>query len=432
MRQFVSFFIGVVACGLSIPAFASGHIERSNEDLFITIFIVAVFGVVGYVYCTMKICNEEVQDTSSGEQLNKPNEASNKIIKNCVDTSKSEEYDAAKTMAFLNSAPLPLNMPVAKSAIESISQIDREIYGHAWLLIVGGKQRSAGFKMMTELSQKGITEASLVLAMFSEDQAKRKQLVKKAANAGNPEGMWQYSNFLPHSFCPNPNNKDDAYWESLVLEAAEKGNVDAMLEMGNVCHRREHFAESMYWYAMAYYNDHPEAEQSITMIAKKWKDAGMPRKYQVGSLNFDKARFESALYKLELEANVRTTVSMDQLLRNSLAGVALSGYIAGGIFETNENYEMAYTTYNMLANNNDPHGLKCYADMLITGQGVEQDIVGAFRMFAEAAEFGERGAMFMMGEYFKKENKNLAAFWYGLSHVRGYEYALPGLIQLVE
>ena len=51
------------------------------------------------------------------------------------------------------------------------------------------------------------------------------------------------------------NNANDKLWVETVLDAAERGSVDAMNEMGNICNRWAHFAESMYWYAMA--NAHP-------------------------------------------------------------------------------------------------------------------------------------------------------------------------------
>ena len=47
-----------------------------------------------------------------------------------------------------------------------------------------------------------------------------------------------------------------------------------------------------------------------------------------------------------------------------------------------------------------------------------------------AAERGEREAMFVMGEFTKGSNKNIAAYWYGLSHTRGYEDSLDRLIQI--
>ena len=68
--------------------------------------------------------------------------------------------------------------------------------------------------------------------------------------------------------------------------------------------------------------------------------------------------------------------------------------------------------------------------MLATGRGVAKDLQSALRFYQKAAELGEREAMFVMGEFTKETNKNIAAYWYGISHSRGYQHAQTRLIQL--
>lgn len=88
--------------------------------------------------------------------------------------------------------------------------------------------------------------------------------------------------------------------------------------------------------------------------------------------------------------------------------------------------------YNALAFENDAHAVKCYADMLATGKGVERDMQNAVRFYSLAAEPGERSAMFVVDEFTKGQNKNLVAYWYGVSHTRGYEHSLQWMIQLAQ
>ena len=71
------------------------------------------------------------------------------------------------------------------------------------------------------------------------------------------------------------------------------------------------------------------------------------------------------------------------------------------------------------------------ADMLMTGKGTERNVNDAIRMYQQAAELGECGAMFIMGQFEKSSNKLKSAYWYGLSHTRGFEHALSGLMDLV-
>ena len=60
---------------------------------------------------------------------------------------------------------------------------NEEKYGKAWLMIVG-QNRQQGLQIMRELDAAGFIEASIALAMFTEDPAERKRLAKKAADAG--------------------------------------------------------------------------------------------------------------------------------------------------------------------------------------------------------------------------------------------------------
>lgn len=308
---------------------------------------------------------------------------------------------------------------------------DREKYGYAWLQIVGQKNRAKGLQIMKELSDGGFIEASIALAMFTEDPTERKALYKKAADANHPEGLWGYSGFLQHSFVPNPKNPADAQWEAICLKAAQLGSVDAMNEMGNIYNRRNQYTRSMYWYAMANLNDFPRGQISVNGIAQKWLHDDMPYNYEPGD-DFSEVKHKCALFYLELWADQEITTPIDEYIRMNLAGEPLAAYLTGDMFEQAGNYEMAYKMYNAIAFENDAHGLKCYADMLFTGRGVEKDMQGALKMYSSSAERGDRAAMFVVGEFTKNTNANLAAYWYGVAHSRGYQHALPRLMQLAK
>lgn len=306
---------------------------------------------------------------------------------------------------------------------------DREKYGQAWLQIVGQKERAQGLQTMKEMSDKGFIEGTIALAMFTENHLERKALYKKAADENHPEGLWGYSNFLEHSFVPDPDDPDDAEWESYCLKAAQCGSVDAMNEMGNIFNRRDQFPQSMYWYAMANTNDFPNGQISLNGIARKWKAAGMPYEYEE-SEGFTEAKYKCALFYLEVWSELEITTPIDEYIKLNLDGEPMAAYLTGDAFENAGNMEMAYKMYNAIAFENDAHGLKCYADMLFTGRGVEKDMQGAFNAYQKAAEGGDRAAMFVVGEFTKKQNPNLAAYWYGVAHTRGYQHALQRLKQL--
>ena len=342
------------------------------------------------------------------------------------DTDKSD----AEELKEINMIKTAVDAP-KEAAVENDKSSDvEERYGRAWLLIIGQTQIHDGLKIMKELDKEGYSEATVALGMFPESQEQRKQYVMKAADAGNIEGLWEYSGLLQHSYCPDPKNPNDALWENYCLNAAEGGSVDAMNEMGNVFNRRGKLIESAYWYAMARAHGHKSGEISLNGIARKWRLSGCPREFVAGSPRFDIPRHKCALAYLELYSDSEMTVSIDEIIKFVLDGVPIAAYLAGETFESTNNPEMAYKMYNAIAFENDPHGLKCYADMLLAGIGVEKDVESAMGFYKLAAEKGDREAMFITGEFSKDTNKYTAAYWYGLSHTRGYEPALSRLIEL--
>lgn len=307
-----------------------------------------------------------------------------------------------------------------------------EKYGKACLLTFSGNKKSfeKGYKLFVELDQEGFVEASLVLAMMSGNPSDKYTYITKAARTGNCEAIWQSTMFMPHSFIPNRAIAQDALWEDTCLKAAERFNVDAMNEIGNVYNRRKNYAEAMYWYSMANAYGHKEGKISQTGLASNWLAAGAPRTFQQGSPRFDKARFDCAICYLEWNAGMTISKPIQEIVAYVLAGIPIAAFLAGDIFESQKNDEMAYKMYNAIAFTNDPHGLRCYADMLMMGKGTVQDPKTAQEYYKMAANGGDREAMYITGEFLKGTNVNLAAYWYGLSHVRGYKMATERLKQL--
>ena len=308
----------------------------------------------------------------------------------------------------------------------------REKYGRAWLLIAGKKEKERGLQMMHELDEAGFVEGSIALSMFCENLIDKSILAKKAADAGNPEGLWTYCNCLPHSEIPDPELFIDETWEKTCLAAAEKGSVDAMLEMGNVYRRRGHFSESMYWYAMANACGHPEGKNSMKGIAMEWVLNGCPREYVKGSPQFDVARHQCAVAYLELNSDSDITSNPHDFSKMVDEGVPIAGYFLGELFKDMGRADGAYQAYDAIASHNDAHALKCCAEMLSAGNGVQKNAMNSVHMYKRAAELGDREAMRALGVLIESANKDLAAYWYGVSHTRGYGRSLQELIRLAQ
>ena len=114
-------------------------------------------------------------------------------------------------------------------------------------------------------------------------------------------------------------------------------------------------------------------------------------------------------------------------------GMERSKGFIGDAFEQMGNYQTAYTAYYILTTKfDDAHATKCCADMQFAGKGIEKDVQNAFYLMIAAAEGGDVPAMFAAGEFMKGQSKKQAAYWYGLSHSRGYGPSLQRLIQLAQ
>ena len=75
--------------------------------------------------------------------------------------------------------------------------------------------------------------------------------------------------------------------------------------------------------------------------------------------------------------------------------------------------------YKKAADLGDGNGSRCYADMLITGNGVEKDFRLAMHYYADAADKGVPEAAFVLGEYLRNNGDRVNA-------LKAYKQALAG------
>ncbi len=275
-------------------------------------------------------------------------------------------------------------------------------------------------------------EAGIVLGQYFQqtDRVRAQMYFKAAADAGIAEGQWGYACTIPHSNIPDMSNANDHEWVTYCLAAAEGGCPDGANEMGNICHRKGFYAESMYWYGMAYALEHRSGMVSMQGMTQEWMQNGSPKEYKAFTDNYTEDRHKTALLLFRMFESFDKEL-VDELMTLMLGGENLAGFILGKLFEQSNNDEMTYTVCNATAFENHPHALRCYADLLGQGKGCEKDIPAAMRIYQQAAEKGEPNAMFMMGEAARAEkNLPLAAAWYGKAYSRGLEAAGVRLKQM--
>ena len=163
------------------------------------------------------------------------------------------------------------------------------------------------------------------------------------------------------------------------------------------------------------------ATEGTTIKDPRYKanvDSARKHKIYVGSYHV----YSSKTTAYQQFANFKSVVSKKK--QDLIPVLDIEGHHSG-------NLNMAFQAYKAIASEFDPHGLKCYADMLVTGRGTERNIKEAFEQYEEAAECGDIESMFTMGEYYRNEGKrNIAAYWYGKAYARGYAPAETRLIQM--
>lgn len=84
-----------------------------------------------------------------------------------------------------------------------------------------------------------------------------------------------------------------------------------------------------------------------------------------------------------------------------------------------ENLEQAVFWYKKAADLNDGNGVRCYADMLITGRGVSRNPQEAFEYYFKAANAGVPEALFVIGEYYRNNGERENA-------LKAYQAAVDG------
>ena len=307
-------------------------------------------------------------------------------------------------------------------------------YGRQYLLLFDKTTRERGYAELEKL-ERSFPEAGVVVGQYYQGQGQDLQRAamhfKAAADAGIAEGQWSYSQLLQHSYILDLSKAEDKEYLKYCLMAAEGGCSDAANEMGNICHRKGYYAESTYWYGMAYALEHPAGMISLRGIAKEWQQQGISKEFTPHLDGFTEGRHSTALILNKMFICPLEVDDLEELHILTLQGENLAGFILAKVFEQQNHDDMAYEIYNTLAFEKHPYALRCYADMLFNGKGTAKDMAGAFRMYKLSAERGDATAMFVMGQKAVKEGDLLmAACWFGQAYSRGLDMAGDWLVKI--
>lgn len=305
-------------------------------------------------------------------------------------------------------------------------------YGQNMLMLLSTRTRTRGYELMQGLEDDGFAEAGIVLGQYAQQKSPRtaKTHFDIAARVGIAEGYWGAAGCIHHHHTPDLTNRADAQWVECCRQAAMGGCADAMNELGNIYNRLDMFTPSMYWYQTADIYEHPQAQMGVRGIAARWLGAGMPDACPNG---FEQDKHEIALCFMKIQTQQDITAALQKMMRLALgdSGAAAAAFIAKMYENAGQSPQTVFRWYSVGAQNGDVESVRCLADMTLAGQGAPQDAAAAFRLYEEAAHAGSKQAMFVMGEKARAAGDRLtAAYWYGMSYVRGYENAVKRLEQL--
>ena len=282
-----------------------------------------------------------------------------------------------------------------------------------------------------KLENEGFYEASIALGQFAQlsDKAKAFEHFKKAATAGLAEAQWGCAGILGHEYIPDVKGKDKE-WYRYCLAAAQGGCCDAMNELGNIYQRQDNYLAAFYWYQKATWYEHPQGAYGLGGILDKWAKAGKPSLDGNidGVSQMESTIVERAMKIYSGDESYRPEYIKDLVHKATTEKSEFVPMFVAHLFEELiHNDTQAKNFYQVAGNNHSIMGMKCIGDMLAYGKGCQQDMDKAFAWYRAAAEANEKTACFIMGEYYRLKNKNLAAYWYTKSFRRGYAPALDRL-----
>lgn len=379
----------LIAANSGIPEaqFVAGEFYRNNGNKEKALYYYRASSDNGYEYADVRIkqINEGLED------FNKEN---------------SENNSQKQTLNF-----------------KEVDLTNKKLYGEAWLNIASGDSIDKGLLMLEELCKKNYSEAYVALAMFTKDKETRIQYLKKAAEMGNDEGMWQYALTFNHSYIPDPNIIDDMLFEGYVLKAANKGSKDAMTEMGNINSRRKHYAEAFFWYYKAFalgnYND----PTSVDGIIKEWARNGVPTKYIKGSDAFTKEMNDLSINIIQGILGIRPSFTLEEIAEMAERGNELACYIGYEICLSKKDYKGAINFTECGARHEFAHSIKSLGDLYYEGYFGKEDLDKAAELYLDAMKKGDLDATIAFYSVKDREDEKIKAYYLALAHVRGASQA---------
>lgn len=272
------------------------------------------------------------------------------------------------------------------------------------------------------LAEKGDAFAQFMLgrALIKEDRPQALKWLRAASDQGNEEAAAILANEFPLAVpaapgavegLPPPDIIDDpldgGFEESTqsLLAAAQGGEADAMVALGNRYRDSDHYEEAIEWYRKAAELGSALGECALGVI------------YDLGiGVPADDAEAKAWYLKAARQGDARAQFNLGNMIRAGRGGAsnpsvaakwftaaanqgdAAAHFALGALYETGSGVQQdqaqAIEHYRDAAENGDADAQFNLANMLRQGVGVEADPAEAARLYRRAAEQGKAEAQF--------------------------------------
>lgn len=281
----------------------------------------------------------------------------------------------------------------------------------------------------------------------------------KKNSSQNSETKKVNSNQFEASLCDyavrliNSENSEDYYkGRDLMIKLADNPNINdkrVFMWMAKEYEKGRVFSSAAYWYKRAYQAGELEAKAGYERCYNPYhideyfnitgeRSCGTPHinSYVIPAQEKQRKDYEDAIEKLNNKPTKEDAIECLRTIRLIASAYGCSVPEAqvwmGDFFETVEHdLEKAAEWFKIASDNESADGARCYADMLMSGRGVEKNAEEAVKYYKLAADRGQIEAQFVMGQYYQMNGEfALALKYFHMSMDGGYAPAKEKVVRL--
>lgn len=331
--------------------------------------------------------------------------------------------------------------PAQKTTTKSQSLRElQETYGRASWEGVKTQDWTKPTEVFLSLEKKGLSEASVALGQLFNltDKFEANVHFHRGATMGNAEAAWGFVGNMGTDFIKMRMDGKFETWYKYCLQAARGGCPDAMHALGKMYYRQKDILPAFHWHLMGNFHEHAAAAMDLNHLIGEYRKNGTKLALEdtiVPELSEEDNKALLLIFSI-LGCGMPPTDNIIQaILRKGIKGGSVLAPLFYGFFfhhfGKSSHLGNARLGYQVAAQNGSIRGMRCLAEMMMTGAGGEANPSEAFNWYREAAKGGESVAAFITAQQHINRNElEMGAYWLAVSGRRGYDPAFDMLASL--